>query len=302
MATSDMRLPSEVVGNREVKTNDPISADKLWHKYRATERFGNLLSGGAETAQIGTRAKVGGTAGWVVAAADNLPYVATLPASQSGSTLVIPIDGLEVGDTITGFRVVAQVESAGGTVTIDGDLRATTNVAADPTDASIGTMTQVSVTADTAASQAKTGLTEVVTSGKTYYLKITATTAASTDIILQACEITVTPAVAPVTVEVVLFQANKTGKLDDDIFASLNAAGSSTSIAFDVKKNGTSILSAAISFVHGDGNRGVKTGTFASDSARQYVRGDVVSAIATVTSATGASGPMLTYERLEEGD
>jgi hypothetical protein len=32
----------------------------------------------------------------------------------------------------------------------------------------------------------------VVTSGKTYYLLITGTTAASTDIILQACELTVT--------------------------------------------------------------------------------------------------------------
>ena len=49
---------------------------------------------------------MGGTAGFVVGAADNLPYVATLPASQSGSTLVIPIDGLNVGDVITGFRVV----------------------------------------------------------------------------------------------------------------------------------------------------------------------------------------------------
>lgn len=148
----------------------------------------------SETRQIGTRAKVGGTAGWTVGAADNLPYVGTVAASQTGSTLVVPIDGLKVGDTITGFKVVAQIESAGGTVTLDADLRATTNVAADPTDASIGSMTQVSVTADTAVSQEKTGLSETVTSGKTYYLLLTATTALSTDIILQACEYTVTTA------------------------------------------------------------------------------------------------------------
>ena len=146
----------------------------------------------SETRQIGTRAKVGGTAGWTVGAANNLPYVGTVAASQTGATLVLPIDGLQIGSTITGFKIVAQIESAGGTVTLDADLRATTNVAAEPTDASIGAITQVSVTADTAVSQSKTALTEVVTSGKTYYLLLTATTAASTDIILQACEITTT--------------------------------------------------------------------------------------------------------------
>jgi hypothetical protein len=168
----------------------PLTACRVWDNPSLP-----LPAAESITRQIGTRAKVGATAGWVVGAADNLPYVATLPASQTGSTLVIPIDGLRIGDTITGFRVVAQIESAGNTVTIDGDLRATTNVAAEPTDASIGTMTQISVTADNAASQQKTGLTETVTSGKTYYLLLTATTGASTDVILQACEITVdTPA------------------------------------------------------------------------------------------------------------
>lgn len=149
---------------------------------------------GSHTVQIGTRAKVGGTAGWVVGAATDLPYVATMAASQSAGTLVLPVDGLQIGDTITGFKIIAQIESAGGAVTLDADLRAVTNVAAEPTDASIGAITQVSVTADTASAAAKTGLTEVVTSGKSYYLLITGTTAAATDIILQHCEITITPA------------------------------------------------------------------------------------------------------------
>jgi hypothetical protein len=144
------------------------------------------------TRQLGGPAKVGTSAGWVLSAANNLPYLATMAASQTGGTLVIKLDGLQIGATITGFKVIAQIESAGGAVTIDADLRAVTNVAAEPTDASIGTMTQISVTADTAAAQAKTGLTEVVTSGKSYYLLLTATTAASTDIILQYPEITVT--------------------------------------------------------------------------------------------------------------
>lgn len=140
-----------------------------------------------------SRAKVGTTAGWVLGAANNLPYVATMAASQTAGTLVVPLDWLKIGDTITGYTINAQVESGGLAVTIDCALRAVTNVAAEPTDAAIGTgMTQVSVIADTAVSQTKTGHTEVVAVGKSYYLLITATTLASTDIILQHGQITVT--------------------------------------------------------------------------------------------------------------
>jgi hypothetical protein len=146
------------------------------------------------TVQINTRGKVGATSGWTVGAANNLPYIGTVAASQTAATLVLPVDGLQIGATITAFRVIAQIESAGGAVTLDADLRATTNVAAEPTDASIGSITQISVSADTASSVEKSGLTEVVASGKTYYILFTATTAASTDIILQACEITCTTA------------------------------------------------------------------------------------------------------------
>lgn len=146
-----------------------------------------------ETKQIGTLAKVGAGAGWVVGAATDLPYAATMAASQTAGTLVIPIDGLRIGDTITGFKVNAQIESAGNAVTLDAALRAVTNVAAEPTDALIGAITQVNVTADTAVAAEKTGLTEVVTSGKSYYLLITGTTLGSTDIILQHCEITTKP-------------------------------------------------------------------------------------------------------------
>jgi hypothetical protein len=139
----------------------------------------------------GGNPKAGATSGWVVNAGTNV-FEATLPASQTGSTLIVPLTGLCAGDTITGFRVVAQIESGGNTVTVDADLRAETNVAADPTDASIGAITQVSVTADTAMSATKTGLTEVVSVTKRYYLLITATTGASTDIRYLASWATVT--------------------------------------------------------------------------------------------------------------
>lgn len=141
-------------------------------------------------------AKVGGTAGWVVAAAANTGLV-TCPASQTGSTLVVPIVGLKVGMTITGFHLVGQIESAGNTATVDADLRKHTAAAADVTDASVGAITQVSVTADATLSStnsAKTGLSEVVGADESFYVLITATTAAATDIALQGVVLTVTEA------------------------------------------------------------------------------------------------------------
>lgn len=138
-------------------------------------------------------AKVGATAGWVVAAADDKALV-TLPASQTASTLAIPVTiPLKVGWTITAFSVIAQIESAGGAVTLDADLRKQTNAAGDPTDASIGAITQVSVTADTAVASSKTLATpEVVAATETFYVLVTATTAGSTDIALQGITLTVT--------------------------------------------------------------------------------------------------------------
>jgi hypothetical protein len=143
---------------------------------------------------IGTRAKIGATAGWAVGAADDLGYMATMAASQTGGTLVIPVDGLQVGDTITGFGLIGQIESAANAVTLDADLRKHTAVAADPTDASAGTIVTISVTEDTKldSTQGKTGLTEVVAADCTYYVLVTATTLASTDIILLGAYVVIT--------------------------------------------------------------------------------------------------------------
>ena len=147
--------------------------------------------------QVG--AKVGATSGWVVNAADNKNSLARLPASQSGSTLVIPISGLKVGDTITSYHLVGQIESAGGTVTVDAAIRKQTAAAADLTDAALtsGSITQLVVTADTiisATNAAATPTADVVGADETFYVLITATTAGSTDIDLQALAIVVTEA------------------------------------------------------------------------------------------------------------
>lgn len=143
--------------------------------------------------------KVGATAGWVVGGgAVNTGLMATCPASQTGSKLVVPLSGvLNVGDTITGVHLVGQIESGGNAVTVDVDLRKMTAAAADVSDASVATMTQLSVTADTIMSSSNTaitGQTEVVGADETFYLVITATTAAATDIALQGVVVTKTTA------------------------------------------------------------------------------------------------------------
>lgn len=141
-------------------------------------------------------AKVGGTAGWAVAPADNLSLV-TLPASQTGSKLVIPVAGLRVGDKILGFHLLGQIESAGGAVTLDAELRKHTAAAADVADAQVGAMTQIAASADTkvdAENSERVDLSEIVGADETFYLVLTGTTAAATDIAIQGAAILLEPA------------------------------------------------------------------------------------------------------------
>ena len=137
---------------------------------------------------VNDRAKVGATAGWVVGAATNVSRMATCPASQTASTLVVPIHGLFWGDRITGYHLIGQIESAGNGVTIDAVLHEAIAAAADITAGAVtgSSMTQLSVTADTQVdrSNAYKELTtpKVVGEMGCLYLLITATTGASTDI------------------------------------------------------------------------------------------------------------------------
>ena len=130
----------------------------------------------------------GATGTWSVA---NDTGIATCAASQTAATFCIPLN-LKQGDIITSFKVSGQLESAGNTATVDADLRATTAAAGDLTDASVGAITQVSKTADYLIADEKTGLSHTVISGNSYYVLVTVTTAASTDVALQGVEVTVT--------------------------------------------------------------------------------------------------------------
>lgn len=149
-------------------------------------------------------AKVGATSGWVVNAANNLGLMATCPAAQTASTLVIPINGLEIGDTITAFYLTGQIESSdAANSTIDADMRKLTAAAADHTDASIGAMTQLATTSTTdlliSSSNARKALStaEVIAAGETIYILVTATTGANNDIALGGVVVEVTRSVTP---------------------------------------------------------------------------------------------------------
>ena len=141
-------------------------------------------------------AKVGATAGWVVTGGTKICH-ATLPASQTNSTLVVPIDCLHIGDTITAVGVTGQVESAGNAVTLTMSVRKLTTAAGDNVDAELGTDNVGSLTADTALSSANlgvSGLSEVIAEGETVYVLLTGTTLASTDIDLTGLVVTYTSA------------------------------------------------------------------------------------------------------------
>lgn len=143
------------------------------------------------TIQINSGERVGATAGWVNTGVDT-GMMATLPASQSGSTLIVPITGLPIGAIITAFSVRGQIASSGATVTLDADMRKITAVASGHTDSSIGAITQVSVATNTLVASSKTVTSSTVSNTQSYVVKITGTTDTSTDIELNSITVTYT--------------------------------------------------------------------------------------------------------------
>lgn len=156
-----------------------------------------LMASRSRSLSFQTPPKVGTTAGFVVAAANNLGKMATLPAGQAGSTLVVPLGGLlKIGDTITAWYVNGSLQSGGNHTTFLGDLRSLTAAAAGAVDASIGVMAAaLDVVANTIMSVANTGKTavnHVVADGESFYLLITSTTNAACTQELQNVVLVVT--------------------------------------------------------------------------------------------------------------
>lgn len=99
----------------------------------------------------------------------------------------------------------------------------------------------------------------------------------------------------PTTREEIVFVASQAGTIRA-FNALLYVDGSSTSITFDLKKNGTTMLSSVITITNTTGDRTVATGTL---SVTTFAADDTLSISMTVSSSTGAQGPYAWIE-LEE--
>ncbi len=195
--TADVALDDEdayVEGTFEVddavRLDGPIDANSTLNVQGATTLQAALIRTSQEYS-FGPGALVGASAGWLTSETNVLQY--RLPASESTTaTLVIPVSGLHVGDTITGWKFVGQAESAGNTCEIEADLRKITTVAAGNSDASVGAIAGLKLTADTAIASEVTDLSEVVAANESFYVLVSATTAASTDFDIQGGTITMT--------------------------------------------------------------------------------------------------------------
>lgn len=150
---------------------------------------GNFVSRyGVKRYKVTTHAKAGATAGWVVNAANDGGVLATVPAGQTSSTLVVRLPGLRVGQRIDGVYLSGRLASAGNTVQVDMALRKLTAAAGGGTDALVANMTQINVTADTLLSDANSliGGTATVAEGESFYVLITVTTGASCSVELDS--------------------------------------------------------------------------------------------------------------------
>ena len=119
----------------------------------------------------------------------------TLATNLSSKTLLVPLTGLKVGDEIVSFKVLGALGATTANATVvDADLREVGGGAGAVSDASVGAITQVSVTADTALAAEKVlSAVKTVATGKQYYVLITATTAnnAANDVAIIGVEVVV---------------------------------------------------------------------------------------------------------------
>lgn len=95
-------------------------------------------------------------------------------------------------------------------------------------------------------------------------------------------------AATPVAREEIVYVCEASAAVVRGFHALLNDTGTSTSVTFDLKKNGTTILSGVVTIAHTDADKTVKDGSFASTA---LVAGDILSIQLAVSSSTGAQGP-----------
>ncbi len=91
----------------------------------------------------------------------------------------------------------------------------------------------------------------------------------------------------PAAAEWIIHRAATAGTIRN-VRGLLNVDGSSASISYDLKKNGSSVLSGVITVTNATGDRVAVAGSISSAT---YVAGDVFSIALAVSSSTGAQGP-----------
>ena len=93
----------------------------------------------------------------------------------------------------------------------------------------------------------------------------------------------------PAAREEIVYVCNATGGATlQRVSALLNDTGTTSDVDFDLKVNGSSVLSAAVNVTNADSDRAVKDGTISTASLSED---DVVSISLAVTTSTGAQGP-----------
>jgi hypothetical protein len=93
----------------------------------------------------------------------------------------------------------------------------------------------------------------------------------------------------PTAKEVLLYKARAAGFVRN-FYGLLNVDGSSTSITYDLKKNGSTVLTGVVTVTSSTGDRVSVAGTISGTGA--YVAGDVFTVALAVSSSTGAQGPL----------
>lgn len=96
----------------------------------------------------------------------------------------------------------------------------------------------------------------------------------------------------PVAREEIVFVASTAGVIRG-FHALLNDTGTTTNVNFDLKVNGTTVLTGTINVTNADGDGAVKDGTISSPN---LAIDDIVSIELTVTTSTGAQGPFAWVE------
>jgi hypothetical protein len=102
----------------------------------------------------------------------------------------------------------------------------------------------------------------------------------------------------PATREEIIHTFTQSGRIAG-FHALLNAVGSGTSIVFDLKKNGSSILSGTITITNSSTSKETYDGTLTTNPTT-CAAGDIISISMTVSSSTGAQGAYSWAEIIED--